>query len=115
MRFVSNKDSTEATEVSLLAIVEMVVAVWLGFYILGVKWIATAVLLAPLLLLRTRLSDRLTIRCFDRLFAKFCPSFDDDYVNEAFGRKYLLPAVLFSFLSRVVALAWTALRRPVTT
>ena len=70
MRLVSNKESVARGEVSILAIVETLLAIALVFYLSAhfntLRWLAVAMCVSPLLLLRTAESTRLGIEWFDR-------------------------------------------------
>lgn len=70
MRLVSNKESVSRSEVSILAIVETLFAIALVFYLSAhfntLRWLAVAMCVSPLLLLRTDESTRLGIECFER-------------------------------------------------
>jgi hypothetical protein len=70
MRLVSNKESVARGEVSILAIVETLLAIALVFYLSAhfntLRWLAVAMCVAPLLLLRTDESVQLGIRWLDR-------------------------------------------------
>lgn len=70
MRLVSNKESVAKGEVSVLAIVETLCAIALVFYLSShfntLRWLAIAMCVSPLLLLRTEESTRLGIELFDR-------------------------------------------------
>ena len=65
MRLVSNKESVARGEVSILAIVETLLAIALVFYLSAhfntLRWLAVAMCVSPLLLLRTEESTRLGI------------------------------------------------------
>jgi hypothetical protein len=70
MRLVSNRESVARGEVSFLAIAETVLAIALAFYLSAhfntLRWLAAAMCVSPLLLLRTEESTRLGIEYFDR-------------------------------------------------
>ena len=70
MRWVSSKESVTKGEVSVLAIVETLCAIALVFYLSShfntLRWLAIAMCVSPLLLLRTKLSTRLGLRWFNR-------------------------------------------------
>ena len=72
MRLVSNKESVARGEVSILAIVETLLAIALVFYLSAhfntLRWLAVAMCVSPLLLLRTEESTRLGIEWFDRIW-----------------------------------------------
>lgn len=69
MRLYSTLDSVRKNEVSLLAVVETIIAVALAFYFAAqlntLKWLSVAICIAPLLLLRTDVSIRRTIAWLD--------------------------------------------------
>lgn len=69
MRLVSNRDSVARGEVSILAIVETLLAITLVFYLSAhfntLRWLAAAMCVSPLLLLRTEKSTRLGIEWWD--------------------------------------------------
>lgn len=69
MRWVSSKESVAKGEVSVLAIVETLCAIALVFYLSShfntLRWLAFAMCVSPLLLLRTEESTRLGIEWFD--------------------------------------------------
>ena len=69
MRLVSNKESVARGEVSILAIVETLLAIALVFYLSAhfntLRWLAVAICVSPLLLLRTEESTRLAIEWSD--------------------------------------------------
>ena len=69
MRLVSNKESVARGEVSILAIVETLCAIalvfWLSSHFNTLRWLAIAMCVSPLLLLRTEESTRLGIEWFD--------------------------------------------------
>ena len=70
MRWVSSKESVAKGEVSVLAIVETLCAIALVFYLSShfntLRWLAIAMCVSPLLLLRTEESTRLGIEWLDR-------------------------------------------------
>jgi hypothetical protein len=70
MRLISNKESVARGEVSILAIVETLLAMALAFYLSRhfntLRWLAVAMCFSPLLLLRTEASARLGIAWFER-------------------------------------------------
>jgi len=69
MRWVSSKESVAKGEVSVLAIVETLLAIALVFYLSShfntLRWLAIAMCVSPLLLLRTEESTRLGIKWWD--------------------------------------------------
>jgi hypothetical protein len=71
MRLTSNKESVAKGEVSVLAIIETLLAIALVFYLSShfntLRWLAGAMCVAPLLLLRTKESTRLGL-----LFLGWC-------------------------------------------
>ena len=71
MRLASTKESVARGEVSILAIVETLLAIALVFYLSAhfntLRWLAVAMCVSPLLLLRTEESVRLGIDIFDRM------------------------------------------------
>ena len=75
MRWVSSKESVAKGEVSVLAIVETLCAIALVFYLSAhfntLRWLAIAMCVSPLLLLRTEESTRLGIKWFDHAWAAF--------------------------------------------
>jgi hypothetical protein len=70
MRWVSSKESVAKGEVSVLAIVETLCAIalvfWLSSHFNTLRWLAIAMCVSPLLLLRTEESTRLGIKWWDR-------------------------------------------------
>ncbi len=74
MRLVSNKESVARGEASILAIVETLLAIALVFYLSThfntLRWLAVAMCVSPLLLLRTAESTRLCIKWWDRMKVK---------------------------------------------
>lgn len=72
MRLYSTTESVKRGEVSVLAIAETLAAVTLVFYLSAhfntLKWLAFAMCLAPLLLLRTEESTRLSIKWYDGIY-----------------------------------------------
>jgi hypothetical protein len=70
MRWVSNQESVAKGEVSMLAIAETLLAITLVFYLAAhfntLRWLAFAICVSPLLLLRTEESTRLGIDWWDR-------------------------------------------------
>lgn len=66
MRLVSNNESVARGEISILALVETLVAIALVFYLSAhfntLRWLAFAMCVSPLLLLRTDESVRLGAR-----------------------------------------------------
>jgi hypothetical protein len=79
MRLVSSKKSVARGEVSILAIVETLLAMALVFYLSAhfntLRWLAIAMCLSPLLLLRTEESTRLAIKWFDNYQQSFLYQF----------------------------------------
>ena len=71
MRLVSNKESVARGEVSILAIVETLLAIALVFYLSAhfntLRWLAVAMCVSPLLLLRTEESTRLAIEWYEAM------------------------------------------------
>src|SRR5882724_9849461 len=69
MRLTSNKESVAKGEVSILAIAETFLAIILVFYLSAhfntLRWLAIAMCVSPLLLLRTEESTRLGIKLFN--------------------------------------------------
>src|ERR1039458_9239122 len=69
MRLTSNKESVAKGEVSVLAIVETLLAIALVFYLSAhfntLRWLSVAMCVSPLLLLRTEESTRRGIDWFD--------------------------------------------------
>jgi hypothetical protein len=69
MRLISNDESVARGEVSILAIIETLLAIALVFYLSThfntVRWLAIAMCVSPLLLLRTEESTRLGIKWWD--------------------------------------------------
>ena len=86
MRWVSSKESVAKGEVSVLAIVETLCAIALVFYLSShfntLRWLAIAMCVSPLLLLRTEESVRLGIEWFDHAWAAFSGLYakTDDYL-----------------------------------
>jgi len=74
MRWVSSKESVAKGEVSVLAIVETLCAIALVFYLSShfntLRWLAIAMCVSPLLLLRTEVSTRLAIDWFDQIIPR---------------------------------------------
>ena len=72
MRLTSNKESVARGEVSVLAIIETLLAIALVFYLSTHfntrRWLAVAMCVSPLLLLRTEKSTQLGIQLFDLSF-----------------------------------------------
>ena len=133
MRLISNKESIARGEVSILAIIETLLAIALVFYLSAHfnmrHWLAVAMCVSPLLLLRTEKSTRMAIRAFDLhcgfLRDKFksrqsknnAESSDDSIV--AVLRIFVFPAfwtslILLTLLIRVVATLTAATREPMT-
>jgi hypothetical protein len=69
MRLISNEESVARGEVSILAIIETVLAIALVFYLSAhfntLRWLAVAMCVSPLLLVRTQESTRLAVKWFD--------------------------------------------------
>jgi hypothetical protein len=104
MRLTSNKESVAKGEVSVLAIVETLLAIALVFYLSAhfntLRWLAVAMCVSPLLLLRTEESTRLGIKWFDNWPRSFLYEFLLDDVPWQVDYIIALPVV---FAVRVAA------------
>lgn len=113
MRLISNHESVAKGEVSVLAIVETLFAISLVFYFSEhfntLRWLAVAMCVAPLLLLRTEESTRLGIECFNR-FAENTPNSIKIFPISLLLVIYIS---LIAFAVRVSATLVSALRSPV--
>jgi hypothetical protein len=131
MRWVSSKESVAKGEVSVLAIVETLCAIALVFYLSShfntPRWVAIAMCVSPLLLLRTEESTRLGIKSFDQRVVSFMKWLDKNHgkIKPVMGSiplsvrsiiNMLVLAglvVLTSSLIRICATFWCAARYPV--
>jgi hypothetical protein len=120
MRLVSDRESVARGEVSILAIVETLLAIALVFYLSAhfntLRWLAVAMCVSPLLLLRTEESTRLAIVWFDRSWRDniWVPRRFDDLqllINRTAGPKRLLLAFAlllcylpFGFIQGVISM-----------
>jgi len=103
MRWVSSKESVAKGELSVLAIVETLCAIALVFYLSShfntLRWLAIAMCVSPLLLLRTDESTRLGIDWYNRIWraAKGWDSWMDDRAPK--GGIWFVAAILVNFAS----------------
>jgi hypothetical protein len=107
MRLSSNKESVANGEVSVLAIVETLLAIALVFYLSAhfntLRWLSVAMCVSPLLLLRTEESTRLGIELWHRACTAADPWFERKHQFETLTRcsaeeKRLLMAFWYSLL-----------------
>jgi hypothetical protein len=124
MRLVSNKESVTRGEVSILAIVETLLAIALVFYLSAhfntLRWLAIAMCVAPLLLLRTDESTRLGVDWFKawagyarRHIERTLPSVSwvDFIANLSL---FVLGTALAIFGIRIFATAYAIVRDPIS-
>ena len=118
MRWVSSKESVAKGEVSVLAIVETLCAIALVFYLSShfntLRWLAIAMCVSPLLLLRTDHSTKRAIKWMDEWMRKFA---SDDvpenlFALAAFGIFWALLLCILSFVARFGATAFSVWRAP---
>src|SRR5687767_14545629 len=107
MRLISNKESVARGEVTVLAIVETLLAIALVFYLSKhfntLRWLAVAMYVSPLLLLRTEESTRLGIEWWYRAsnaIARLSISVGqfEMLIGRSVREKRLLLAFLFTLL-----------------
>ncbi len=107
MRLVSTPESVKCGEVSMLAIVETLTAIALVFYLSvylnSLRWLAIAMCLSPLLLLRTEKSTELAIKWIDPWFERL-----PDSIPVAYPMIFLL-----GFVVRIGATIYSALSDPI--
>lgn len=108
MRLRSTVNSSEAGEVTALALVETLFAIAIAVYTaaaLGsVAWLTVSVCLAPLLLLRTDESSEISLRLFNRYYLWI-----EDHVHISL---LFIAAALGAFGVRVFAVVLTLIRHP---
>ena len=124
MRWVSSKESVAKGEVSVLAIVETLCAIALVFYLSShfntLRWLAIAMCVAPLLLLRTEESTRLGIEWFDKWRQRaWCYAVKMDAIGgrlNAFKATvvFILGSAVAVFSIRILATLWTCFRKPIS-
>ena len=116
MRCFSTLRSADAREVSILAILETLVAISLSVGIamkLGtVKWIVLSAALAPLLLLRTQRSKELGLKLFDILCGWVTRHASPGWGFEYFSILWMVAAVTAP-VARLLATILTVLRHPI--
>jgi hypothetical protein len=119
MRLVSTPESVKRGEVSMLAIVETLVAIGLVFFLSAhfntLRWLGFAACVAPLLLLRTEASTKFGIEWIDRWFDRWVtPVLQKNQGKVAFFRLVVL--FLGFFLTgtaiRIAATFWGTVTAP---
>lgn len=107
MRLYSTQESVEAGEVSLLAVLETIVAASIALFV-GLRWdytahIAFGAIVAPFLMLRTDRSTRLGVDAFDRVVDSLSTAFQ--WTNQ---RKGLLSIISIPGIPAVAVIAAVA-------
>lgn len=119
MRLVSNKESVARGEVSVLAIAETLLAIAAVFYLSThfntLRWLAFAMCVSPLLLLRTDESTQLGVRLLRQWLAPLNKRFQRSrplWAEVIVTPMFLLAFCLVSFVARTVATIHAAFRAP---
>jgi hypothetical protein len=112
MRLVSTAESATSGEASVLAIVETILAISLVFYLSAhlntVRWLAIAMLVSPLLLLRTQESTSLGIKWFDAMIERV-PAPESEFITAI---EFLFIGTAIAFTARVAATVVATVKAP---
>jgi hypothetical protein len=124
MRWVSSKESVAKGEVSVLAIVETLCAIALVFYLSShfntLRWLAIAMCVSPLLLLRTTQSSRMGIKWFNNWIKRLRWHVEkygllDGRLNDFKAvAVFILGSAIGIFWVRILATAYTAIGKPIS-